>query len=507
MHKGVILVKKAGSLVPKDILTKVLERYPDCVGAATVDNGELTVVKNTSGRTVEETIEWMEIVKDAPAVFRFGSLPDKYNEDDLQPFNIFSKTGGDGTIIPELIAFVEGDFSAYAQDKSEHSDTFFFIQEEVIPTLVHLSELVEQDFDKVLGDLDNANTKNTLLNRSIKTGDIVFFASDGKIRCLTKNSSAVEQPWGWMSDPLKEDTFPKKDEQPPAPAPEEAKKTSKFAAFGSGASAKPKEPSTTTTKPEPAVKKPENKVAAFGPPPSETAVQSVLKVRVRPPAHLSSKDAKRDWYTTYNGSIPQGFKNRPYVSLDLETAKASGGELHQDEPIKDFTQLAAAIEAKGNGAKDKDKSNGAAAPSAPAAQQTVSKPLSVVSATEKQKLVEIFFAKYLKADSVKKTLDAHSQIISDPEKLQSEEKRLPTFVELSGKNLESIDGVFGWPHEVREHLVRTYPDSAAVLMGDLIRALIVAKSKISETSKNAETTTTKPQGSRFAGFGSARKAG
>lgn len=190
--KGTILFRKKDAVIPDAFAEHVLAQVPVFLSSAFIDEKAMSIDAIT-GHTLSDLKDAQELVKDRDSVFYLGDFNEP--EESLQPF-IVLKNDKDET---EMVAFLDGDFSNYADAKSANSDAFHALNKYFRPRIEKWYK--KGGLDNVLDELDDAATKEDIRNTFLGRGAVMFFASNGRhIFIQNKNPEYVEFPWGFASN-------------------------------------------------------------------------------------------------------------------------------------------------------------------------------------------------------------------------------------------------------------------------------------------------------------------
>ena len=127
MPKGVTILRRKDRELPEEYLDCVLEHNKTAVGAAFADRGELlmsSVANITVDKIKKTAMETDQSFKEFPLLFSFFDHTSTLNEEDKQPYILLR----DDKNTPIVAAFLEGDFSNFAQAGSAHSDEYEAVQ-------------------------------------------------------------------------------------------------------------------------------------------------------------------------------------------------------------------------------------------------------------------------------------------------------------------------------------------------------------------------------------------
>ena len=299
-QSGVTLRRKADTMVPNDVLELIVSKNPHAFGAAVVRDGKIETNK-CEGTEAKEDVEFlcdtMKTFMGNEIVFGFVNSPAGLNVDeDVPPYGVLS----DGET-QQIVAFVEGEFPGFVHTESSHPAEFFFVQEHLIPKLQEISELVDNDVEKVMKAVNKPLFKKDLMNHVGIRGSVTLLACTGELITFAKDvkeGDSQEFQWGWLSQvygfgakPEKTGGFPKRSTV--------------------------REKANVVTENKAPVQEEHTKAAK-----TDTAVKTVEKVKYTvskraPPGHLSRKDRGK-WYQSRLGFKPQAWESNIAVQIYLD---------------------------------------------------------------------------------------------------------------------------------------------------------------------------------------------
>jgi hypothetical protein len=190
--KGTILFRKKDAVIPDAFAEHVLAKVPAFLSSAFIDEKTISVDAIT-GHSISDLKDAQELVKDRDSVFYLGEFTEP--EESLQPFYVLKNDKDE----PEMVAFLDGDFSNYADAKSSNSDAFHALNKYFRPRIEKWYK--KGGLDNVLEELDDAATKEDIRNTFLGRGAVMFFAVNGKhIFIQNKNPEYMEFPWGFASN-------------------------------------------------------------------------------------------------------------------------------------------------------------------------------------------------------------------------------------------------------------------------------------------------------------------
>src|SRR6266404_2102665 len=200
-----IIRKKAGHLIPKELLESALRKCPTVSGFAIRDvtDGTTTLETDHFDRsvTIENLMTLQDKAKGYEMVLHLANLTSKWDKGDIQPFHIMVKEEGkdddDGTCI--LTFSVEGDFPKYSDAASGHTDEYNFSHDIIIPTVQQYFEDVEGDIGKFTAKLHNPLFAKSLMAHVGHRAVFVFLPLEGDPICFGQNVLGGEYEWGQTS--------------------------------------------------------------------------------------------------------------------------------------------------------------------------------------------------------------------------------------------------------------------------------------------------------------------
>lgn len=452
---GTIVERRDGASIPDAYLEIVLDKRPSCLGAAMVKDGAIQIAQAPAAVEIEDLKKTMGEGMPRTTYF-FGKYPTDFIEELLQPFHLLKDEQDQVT----LVAFLEGDFSKFALAGSDHSNEFFCVQNYLIPKVQQMYRLVDGNMAKLVEELKQPITYREVGSQTFSTGDgtIVLVASVGDPIVITKNEKKREFPWGWTSDTL---GYTEAVEHKPDEKPVEEKKGFKFGIPSLGKASVPASPPAPPLPPEdkPEDKPKERVVKGPKPPVAPVIKEGYELVTLLVPKNQSSKDTKKWFRSQLAGELPADWST--ITAIQVQRKK-------KDNTVKSFTDIPRSA-ATPPAVTGKDTATHHIASTEPIAQPTSKLP--IIPADEAVKLANHFMKR---SDVLNQT--PQGDAVLDLEAIANIETKLPTFADKANLKNGTQDS-FGWSHEVRLHLVKEYPHSAAVLMGNLTAMLIMEKKK------------------------------
>ena len=457
MNIQTILHKKAGQLIPVELLQKILAQKPTgfgfCVQNVEADGRpDLSITREEECPTLEALAEFQQNAKDWPVIMYFGLLKGQHHADDVQPFLI--RDGDDNVFMSFML---EGDFPKFSDPASGHTDEYNLATKIIIPQLEELCELTEGDLDKISASLQRDSFKNTFDAHIGHRGVLTIMPLYGEVITLGKNEIGETADWGSSSQKdgfygLKTEEPKKVEAAPAAPAKTSFWKSKKAAPVQDAA--------TPGTEPRTSVPTVNNSTAD----PDKVLTKDAKKTPIRPPSFVHSNNDLKAWYQAMTGAVPANWKKRVPVIVDAAPV------------IKDLKDLRARMEIKTETAVGK----------APEVETKTEK----VAATGGD--VPIIAGKDLEKvlDFVAKHLDGQSNEMIDPKKIQSIEAKVGTLSSSLGIKPQEI---LNWPVSGIFALAKEDSRAVAMLaieMRNLWRSTLKLEDLVGTAKEKEEVTTT-----------------
>lgn len=481
--KGIIVFRTQDQQISEPYLEKLTKNNHNCFGLVMPsphEKGKLLLSRVTEAMPLEGLKELQETFKAQPCLMFFGEYPKGYLQEDLQPFSVLRLNEED-----TMVAFLEGDFSNCIQKGSSHIPEFFAANQ-IQLKLDQMYRLTNHNLDKVVAELKTGSlTAKELSSLGLKRNVVAVMAAnkDFSVRVFQKdNSDHGNFPWGWTSNALgyKEGEFPAKEEQQStlsklipgiikfkpklkAQAPEPVKEPE--VPFNPPFVEKPvvEEPAK-----EPEVKKPPKqklsskiKQVSSTKPIEATKSKEELKTSTtqRESIYYSapmtmSNNQKRQDYLEKVGYCPQGYKRSPKVEVPENF-------LHLHIDPKDLKSLKTVVAVK---QKQAEENKG-----------VTDEILPLIPPKQVEPVTEVLL----------KALDSNSNRISDPEKMQDEETKYPSFAEVYG--LKDIGELKNLRYEAYRDIALKGPDAAGVLLLNCFQHIIKLEAQVSKSAKISPT--------------------
>lgn len=295
MQTGAIVRLNAGCVFPNEFIETVLKNNTKGWGVAAIveEDGQKKLMINSGDDPLD-----LEFIQSAvkeynkfPMTWYFCNSDAAINIADVPPYILI----GDGND-PKLVGFVEGNCPGYANKDSSHPPEHFYTDKLLIPKLMNIAEMVDEDFPKLLSQLEKPLFKTELLKDFVSRGVITLIADTGAVFDYYLPPLS-EYKWGWTSNNYGYAIA--KAEEPKVVAAEPEKKK----LF----------PNKSTVREKHV---PEAIKEVVTPPKSEgaTVLHNITVKKWKPAGTLSRKDRK-DAYTQMIGYAPPGWEKDVTVEV------------------------------------------------------------------------------------------------------------------------------------------------------------------------------------------------
>lgn len=425
-HEGIILQRNKNYTVPGELINKISEEFKSCACYAFADGDEV-LYDQQHGTMALQNFEEIQSEYNTDIIFFCGKNDSKYLEDDLQPFTLLEVNKK-----PVLVAFLEGDFSSFHHPGTNHSDSFFVVNDFLRPEIKDMFQDVKGGLKELMKELDTPRFRRSLRNVIMSRGQIAILSKDGEILLFQKNDKYKEFEWGKVSQHLNYEGVEEAEEKQPE---KELTFKEKLALKRKAKAEEEGEPKSTPHVP----RVPEKPTEV---PKPDTAVPTKVEPEekvVYPADTYHGADLKK-WYNRHRvGGRPQNWQDRPGIPISqLQPNSPLRGQL------KSFLELGQAKEIK---APEEVKPQGVTTEVPP-----------IIAPQNKKEIIDVFLK-----DGI---------TLKDIEELKKAEKDTQSFTEQTGYKWEDI---MRWPFSTFRKLALTHPHATAVLLNEFRnRALVEA---------------------------------
>jgi hypothetical protein len=290
MNNGVILEKKAGHIIAKEMIELALRNCPTVSGFAVREGNVISYEFSDKASTAEGIMKLQEATKDFPLFLFLGNWPSDHDvKKDIQPFCV--KDENDDVVVAY---FCEGDFNKFT--KAGRTDEGNLQTDLIDPILFDIYETVEGDIGKFTAKLHSPLFQKQLTTAIGHRGMFAFLPKEGDPIVFGNNELGGKFEWGNTSQLFGYGT-PKKEEAPIITIAAAEGKKRKFSSFLGGTHEKAPVPSA----PHPDATKtaPELPAKPLEAPKTDTAVKENT-TSIFPPPKLTGS-ARNKWFRLMNG--------------------------------------------------------------------------------------------------------------------------------------------------------------------------------------------------------------
>lgn len=413
-HQGTIIYRIKNKLVPKALVDLILAKHPHSIVGYALRQGEsVNLVTETGGNINQwDSINALqEAAPDCNILFMLMHYPAKYHEEDEQPFTMLWDKDNN----PLLVGCATGKFDNFIPAASDHSNEYFMFNKWLIPKIKKLYEYADKDLSKLFNELNDPLTKQDFDNACRNGSTIALLSATGREMMFYDHQDHAKHTnfdWGYATD-----SFGYKEAEAVVAQPITKAVGSMFKKKIIG---------------EAAQKVPDSRpiIAAVEPVKTETRIPDNVAGTeyCKPPPKDMSRNKQKSYWHNRLGFLPKDWEDFP---------------THYKMPIKDFKDLPAANVNTARTAEDKVDTSGTG---------VTTETLPIMS----PKIIESINHDF------NKVLDKNSGVVPlDPEKIQEEEDKHPTFGEATGLGFDSTDK---WPFATILSLCEKYPKGAAILL-------------------------------------------
>lgn len=420
-YDTVVLCKFAGKDIPDALLTAVLKDHKSCAGVAIIGASEdyLGTFLTSEGSdgwevpTTESVQNLLSQHKDKCALLALGNFPEKFDDDNVQPYVVLFDAEGNTT----MSAFMAGVYDKKAKAGTDKAPSYQVFERLILPQMLKASKANNDDVKETYKDIASDPALAELMKLLPEGEGLITLVCNEGLVTFGDLANTNKEDWGWASDfcgwkgvaepvkPAGKASNPLSFKKPDGLSPEKVT-----------GSAPVSLPGATNAKP---------------------AAADAEDIEWAAPPSGWTKEQKRRWYLEYNlidgkGVVPDGYKNCPKVKI--KKAQIAGATAIKD--LKDIP-------------KDQIKTNG----------QVTATVLPVISPKSKEYIKNTF----VKQGHVQKVI-ADGKIIFDPKRAKELEADWVEFIEAGG--LEDIRQTLGMSDEERADIIAKAPDAAAVLLKD-----------------------------------------
>lgn len=430
-HKGTIVRISAGHMLPNAYAEKLLKANPSAVGYAFRDGDDKFVSVESGGGLfdVKQIEEINDAFKDNEMFMMFMNYPEKFKEEDLQPFTLLKNDKGS----PVLVGFATGKFNNFIPSGSDHSNEYFMFNRWLIPKLNRIYEDKGKDIAKMMAELNDPIVKQDFDNICTAGGSLILLAGNGQMHTTLNEENRRKFVWGETTDHLGYSESTGLDGPDQVATPIE-KKTPSFLAKKK---AKEAEAAPPIIAPEPLPAPAKTASAAY---PQDTGTE-YIPVKV-PEAIWNSNKAIKKFLQNALGHLPKNWSDFKTAEWRKKKELPYKAPVEKPAVIKDLKDLKNVTEVKHIASTEPIKQ--------PEQKQSFLAPIMPAKIKEAV------------ASDFGKVLDKNSLTIPlNPTKIQEEEDKFESFWEGSGISRDVTDR---WDDQTICDLCLKYPMAAFILL-------------------------------------------
>ncbi len=201
LDKGYTIVKNGGKVIPDDLIEKVLQGT-SALSAVSLHAGDghyLMVGRRRGEMTMPKVKTFQEGKWENQTVTLFFQHGVIAMDEDMQPFTLLKNDEGQ----PILVAFLDGNFSAFEQTESTHTPEYHAIDMDIRPRIEKLYKMLGKDLPKLMEELKDPMTYRDIGNTMVgDQGSITFISADKTIYSISVATDTRAQAFdfGWVSD-------------------------------------------------------------------------------------------------------------------------------------------------------------------------------------------------------------------------------------------------------------------------------------------------------------------
>lgn len=193
-NKSVIVIKKAGELITKAYVERLVKEYTSYMGTAIVYENELVIDHQKGKPTVEAVMTLQDSFKDQQIVLVFGDNPALLPED-MQPFEVLVDKDSDTRVAVAL----EGNFEGYSVKGSSHTNEYHCKEDFLSKKLPKLFKAANAGLPGLVTELDDPITQQDFSNSWTDRGFITFLTTAGPSTSVFNKGHVFKADYNWGS--------------------------------------------------------------------------------------------------------------------------------------------------------------------------------------------------------------------------------------------------------------------------------------------------------------------
>ena len=179
------IVRAPGKNIPDDLISKASGANNSSVSFAVCasDGNSIVARKHIGSMSLDEAKQFIghPSLASRQVIIQFSNNPGVSTPEDAQPFTIMeAEDPKDKKIKPIVVAFLNGDFSQYAQEGSTKSPEALCVEKAIVPHINKVFKIADQDLHKMMIELKDEVWAGAFANMMIgPEGSITILASNG----------------------------------------------------------------------------------------------------------------------------------------------------------------------------------------------------------------------------------------------------------------------------------------------------------------------------------------
>lgn len=408
----VIIRRKANQSIPEDFF----QLCPKKVwGIAILADG---ILERMQGENIdlEALRSTEEDFKDSPFTLYLSDVEAGTNLKDVPPYDMLDND--EEQVL--LTMFTAGEFPGFVKEKSSHPASYH-LAEFTSDKIADLYDAVDKDLDKLMVKISADRFKEQLKMNAVSHGYITFVSQNGKDVTIHQGDKHHDFDWGWVSDTLgylrKEEVVPPVEKKKGLFSRSSTREKHVPPSNNVVAAGADKVPKTETAIPKTTATGSNNPQPEAKIKPVVLTVENITVKKFKVPQHLSRR-LKKGYLKDRLGHIPPTYDN-PDQLYEMYTNPA-GAILTKKEVEKALGMSAAKLPTLDN-PKASGKQDDIAAEHIDT-DRPIANPLPMLSKNGRERQ-----HRFISDERIKKIISENSELITDPDKVQNREAKIPLF--------------------------------------------------------------------------------
>lgn len=199
--KSVVLVRDPEKVVPRDFIDKLMSAHKAALGfAIPVPEQNMLFVKRYPGEFPADELDKLQandLTKGRKLIVSAMDNPSPLLPEDQQPFTVLATEDGK----PQLVAFLDGDFSGYTHEGQSFSPEFFCVQEDIAPRIQKIAKFMQGNLHALAKELEDPQYVKDFSNMMLGSrGSITLAFGTGQVmRFSVATDETQSEGDGWWS--------------------------------------------------------------------------------------------------------------------------------------------------------------------------------------------------------------------------------------------------------------------------------------------------------------------